>query len=75
MDKCIYHWRSKEGKIACIISTHVDDLKGAGEPQVLDTILRELSKRFGKLEKVVGSFEYCGLQHTQDSKTKEIKVS
>ena len=54
MDKCVYSWRDKQGRIACIISTHVDDLKGAGESMLVDTIMRELSKRFGKLEKVVG---------------------
>ena len=61
-DACIYLWRS-EGKLICICSAHVDDLKIAGEPAFVTHILNELTKLFGKLKIVHKTFEHCGIKH------------
>ena len=64
-DRCIYLWRSEEsgGRLLCICSAHVDDLKLAGETNFVKYLLHELEKLFGKLKVVHGSFEHCGIQH------------
>ena len=32
LDGCIWYWHDKDGSLAMILSTHVDDLKGGGKP-------------------------------------------
>ena len=52
------------------LSTHVDDLKGAGPDHVSQRLLQRLEKEFGTL-KGKKYFEHTGVQHVQDQKTFE----
>jgi len=61
-DACIYVWR-RAGKLICICSAHVDDLKLGGEQKFIEYLLGELTKLFGKLKIVHNSFEHCGIKH------------
>jgi hypothetical protein len=61
-DRCIYVWR-EDGRITAICSSHVDDLKLAGEPALIQHILSVLTTLFGKLKVVHKSFEHCGIWH------------
>jgi hypothetical protein len=61
-DRCIYVWR-KGNKLIAICSAHVDDLKLAGEKDIVDHILTTLTQQFGKLKIVNDSFEHCGIWH------------
>ena len=65
-DACIYVWRvNKNGKhkLVAICSAHVDDIKLAGEDDIVEWILKQLSKWFDKLKIQRGSFEHCGIMH------------
>ena len=55
-----------------IISTHVDDLKGAGEEKYRQIFLKALEARFGALKIKQRCFECVGVMHEQDPKTREI---
>ena len=61
-DRCIYVWRNGK-KLIAICSAHVDDLKLAGEKDIVDHILSTLTQQFGKLKIVNDSFEHCGIWH------------
>ena len=61
-DRCIYVFR-RDGVLIGICSSHVDDLKIAGEPELVKGVLSELTKLFGRLKVVEGSFEHCGIWH------------
>ena len=54
------------------MSTHVDDLKGAGEEEYRKRLLEGLTSRFGALKTKVGKFECIGVMHEQDEATFEI---
>ena len=66
-DTCLYVWRNASGGLAAICSAHVDDIKLAGEEQVVTYILRQLTKWFGELKVSRGSFEHCGILHDLQS--------
>jgi len=62
-DRCIYVWRNSQRKLIGLCSTHVDDLKLAGEEHFVSTLLATLERSFGKLKIQHGSFEHCGILH------------
>jgi hypothetical protein len=62
------------GRLVCLMTKHVDDLKIAGEPAVVQEILTTLQKTFGELKISKHSFLNCGVQHTQCPRTKEISL-
>jgi hypothetical protein len=64
-------FRHEHGKLVCVMTKHVDDLKIAGEPAVVRQVLVELQKVFGELKVVYNSFVNCGVQHTR---TKEVTL-
>ena len=59
---------------ACLMTKHVDDLKIAGEPAVVQEVLLKLQETFGELKISKHSFLHCGVQHTQCPRTKEITL-
>jgi len=65
-DSAIYLWFSGGIRLAAIISTHVDDLKGGGEADTMSHIKAGLASAFGALSEKVGDFIHCGVQHFQD---------
>jgi hypothetical protein len=64
-DGALYVWHDTAGKLQLIISTHVDDKKGAGEEKVRQKVKQGLEKAFGKLKEQVKTFEHCGILHEQ----------
>ena len=50
-------------RLVLIVSTHVDDLKGAGEEEYRKRFLEGLTSRFGALKTKVGKFECIGVMH------------
>ena len=66
-DTNVYIWRASDGKLLAICSTHVDDLKFGGFPDLLDHLLKELSAQFGVLKICRDSFEHCGIMHELQS--------
>ena len=48
-----------------ILSTHVDDLKGAGEESYRKQLLDVLETYYGKLKNKFGTFECVGVMHQQ----------
>ena len=62
------------GKLVAIVAKHVDDLKIAGEPEVVQHILKELIAVFGDLKLIKNDFTNCGVHHIQDPTTKEIEL-
>ena len=69
---CFRH--DDQGRLVCVMTIHVDDLKIAGEPQVVDSILAELGRQFGELTVQRGCFTNCGTRHVQDVLTMEISL-
>jgi len=67
-------FRHDQGRLVCVMTKHVDDLKIAGEPEIVRQVLVELQKVFGELKVIYNSFVNCGVQHTQDVRTKEITL-
>ena len=57
------------GRIVLIVSTHVDDLEGAGEEKDRQIFLKKLEDRFGQLKTKQRAFECVGVMHEQDPQT------
>lgn len=55
-----------------IVSTHVDDLKGAGEEKYRVKLISELEFKFEELKTKLESFECIGVMHEQDPVAKDI---
>ena len=62
------------GILVLILSTHVDDLKGAGETAQRDGLIAHLEARFGKLSKQLHSFTHVGVVHEQSPTTFEVEM-
>ena len=50
-----------------ILSTHVDDMKGAGEPEYWKKLLTALEKKFCQLEIKEANFECVGVMHESNA--------
>ena len=61
-------------RLVLIVSTHVDDLKGAGEPAERAGLVAHLEGRFGKLSKELHTFTHVGVVHTQSPTTFEVEM-
>ena len=59
-------------RLVLVLSTHVDDLKGAGEAEYRRKLIAGLEKEFSALKIKEGSFECVGIMHEQDPKTFEV---
>ena len=70
---CFRHDAS--GKLVCIMTIHVDDLKIAGEHWVVQELLKILEQEFGELTIERGTFTNCGVQHIQNPITKENDIT
>lgn len=53
---------------------HVDDLKMCGPKQTIERFVEHLSRTFGELKIAWNSFVFCGVQHKQDTVSKEITL-
>ena len=62
------------GNLKLIVLKHVDDIKMAGEAETISQFVAHLSKTFGKLELHWNDFKFCGIQHTQNPQTFEVKL-
>ena len=66
-----------------VVSTHVDDFKGAATEATADAFMDMLEAEFGKLTRQKRAFEHCGILHehtpgevrcTQDHYVKQLRV-
>ena len=57
--------KHSHGQLVLIASTHVDDLKAAGDDKEIELLIRSLEERFDSLKKQVSEFEHLGLMHKQ----------
>ena len=64
---CYYH--DNHGDLKLIMTKHVDDLKFAGDPAVIQTVMTEIQKVFGELKVNKYEFTNCGVRHVQCPKT------
>ena len=62
------------GTLVLVVSTHVDDLKGAGEDEQRKALILHLERCFGKLKVELGSFDHVGVSHVQNADTKEVHM-
>ena len=51
--------------LVVILSTHVDDLKGGGEEEYVNRLIKHLEGHFGKGKTDYKNFEHCGVVHAQ----------
>ena len=73
MDSCLWLWH-QDGLLTAIISTHVDDLKGAGIKAVIQKILAALEKAFGRCKTAFKNFLHCGILHEQSEDLCTIRI-
>jgi Reverse transcriptase (RNA-dependent DNA polymerase) len=73
IDSCLWIWHDG-GLLTAIISTHVDDLKGAGVKEVIRRIVDTLEKAFGKCKTAYRVFEHCGILHEQSDDLKTVRI-
>ena len=59
-------------RLVLILSTHVDDFKGAGEEWYRQRLIEGLEKEFSTLKIKTGHFECVGVMHEQDPVTFEV---
>ena len=53
-------------ELRCMITTHIDDIKGAGEESAKSELLNALKRDYGDDAKLEESpFDHCGIRHTQ----------
>ena len=55
-----------------ILSTHVDDMKGAGQPEYKKRLLSALTKKFGTLKLKDANFECVGVMHESSADGSEV---
>jgi len=72
-DASAYVWHDKAGELIGQVVLHVDDGLSAGTDDFISTLHARLGKEFGLTDFKSGSFRFCGIQLTQDPKSKEIK--
>ena len=64
-DRQVYFWKDAKGNLEAIATTHVDDLKLAGNDDKVSQILAALTKEFGQLTVQEKELEHCGIIHEQ----------
>ena len=57
--------RREKGELVCLMTKHVDDLKVAGRPDVVQQVLAEIQRVFGELKILWKDFTNCGVRHIQ----------
>ena len=64
-EPCLYIWHNSKGQLTLVCSTHVDDFKICGEKKAVETLLKGLEEKVGKLKIQAREFEHCGIMHKQ----------
>ena len=72
-DNALYVWFS-DSKLVCMLSTHVDDVKGTGQDEVVTKILQHLTAKFGELKTSWNTFDHCGLKHERNLNEGTLKI-
>ena len=65
-DEQIYYSHGEGGKLNCILSTHVDDLKGGAPKETAMRLLKHLEESVGKCKQEWDSFIHTGIEHVRD---------
>lgn len=66
-DKNLWTWHDEKGKLTMILSSHVDDLKGAAVASVAEELRQLLIKEFGPLKEQWENFTHCGIEHVTEA--------
>jgi len=66
-DGSLYVFFGSDKQLKLVLSCHVDDLKGCGEPATEQAALRGLAARFGELKVSRKVFEHCGIKYCQQT--------
>jgi len=61
-----HDWSSGSARLCLIVSTHVDDLKYAGDDHETKLFVKALESQFDSMKLEERSFLHCGIQHDQD---------
>jgi len=61
-------------RLVCTIAIHVDDLKIAGERDVVDKVMTKLQQVFGETRVIWHDFTNCGVRRVQDPRTEEVTL-
>ena len=60
--------------LVALMTKHVDDLKICGTKEAVTWILGKIEEVFGQLKIEWHEFTNCGIRHSQDPKTKQVKL-
>ena len=72
-DRNLWCW-FVDSTLAMLLSTHVDDLKGSGQTDVVTKVKHILTREFGALKESYGNFTHCGIEHVTDVVEKTITL-
>ena len=72
-DKNLWIW-FRDSCLVLIISSHVDDMKGAFQSDVFPKVKAILVKEFGALKEAYDNFTHCGIEHVTDPVAKTISL-
>ena len=62
LDKRVYVWH-EHGHLTLVMSTHVDDFKGTGRPEVAKRLIAILQTEFGTIKVQWNTFQHVGVMH------------
>ena len=66
-DPCLFFVFRGHGQAVGAFATHIDDILGFGEPDILDKLRHFSGKRIGALKLQEGKFAHVGMELVQDS--------
>ena len=64
-DPSVYCMWDGSNRLVLVLSTHVDDLKGGGEEDLVSKLWKHLEAAVGEGKLQYGTFEHCGVRHIQ----------
>ena len=65
LDENMWHWKTPNGQLKALMTTHVDDIAVAGTEDFLDKEYKFLCERFGKISIQLPPFSHCGCRYNK----------
>ena len=59
-DENMFFWKT-DGLVSTILTTHVDDIAVATNPEMLESFHKKFTKKFGKVTREKMPFQHCGM--------------
>ena len=60
--------KHEKGKLVCLLSTHVDDLKGGARRSTAEALIKFVETKVGKCKQQWNCFTHTGIEHEQTEK-------